>query len=125
MTAIIHHARKDVAELRVALCLVVPFGKNRRGHFDVTPQLLRGISTQEQPVEKRGFTLREVEVVNDFGRNELWHRGHGERCSLQKSAPASSGTSVSMSRSVQLPLRGKPKGVLGHRRHNAVVAKGC
>jgi uncharacterized protein (DUF697 family) len=104
VAAIIHHARKNIAKLRIALGLAVPFDEYRLRHFDVSPQLLRGIATQKQAVEKGRLTLREVKIVNDFGGNELWHRGHRERCSLQKSASASSRTAVSLPRFVQLPL---------------------
>jgi len=89
---VIDYARKNIPELRVALRLAVPFRKDRRGHFDVSPQLLCGVTAQEQPVEKGRLTLREVQIVYDFGGNELWHGGHGERCSLQKSVSASSRT---------------------------------
>ncbi len=59
VTAVIHHARKNITKLRVAFCLAVPFGKDNRGHFDVSPQLVRGMTAQEQAVEKGGLTLRE------------------------------------------------------------------
>src|SRR5882757_4114044 len=86
VTAVIHHARKNVTKLRVAFCLAVPFGKDHRGHFDVSPQLVRGMTAQEQAVEKGGLTLREVEIVHDFGGNELWHGGHKENAVYPKAA---------------------------------------
>ena len=94
VTTVIHHARKNITKLRVAFCLAVPFGEDDRRHFDVLPQLVRGMATQEQAVEKGSLTLREVEIVHDFGGNELWHRGHREKCSLPKSCAASSRTTV-------------------------------
>src|SRR5258708_2156196 len=75
VTPVIHHARKNVTKLRIAFCLAMPLGEHHCGHFDVSPQLVRGMAAQEQAVEKSGFTLREVEVMHDFGGNELWHRG--------------------------------------------------
>jgi hypothetical protein len=94
VTAVIHHALKNITKLRVAFCLAVPFGKDHRRHFDVSPQLVRGMTAQEQAVEKGSLTLREVEIVHHFGGNELWHRGHKEKCSLPKSRAASSRTAV-------------------------------
>ncbi len=99
MTAVIHHTRKNVSKLWIAFRFPVPFGKNDGGHFNISPQLLSRITAQEQAVEKGCLTLREVKIMHDFGGNELWHRGHGERCSLQKSASASSRTAVSLPRS--------------------------
>jgi len=94
VTAVIHHARENITKLRVAFCLAVPFGEDHRGHFDVSPQLVRGMTTQEEAVEKSGLALREVEIMHDFGGNELWHGGHREKCSLPKSRAASSRTPV-------------------------------
>src|SRR5467141_943587 len=94
VTAVIHHALKNITKLRVAFCLAVPFGKDHCRHFDVPPQLVRGMTAQEQAVEKGSLTLREVEIVHHFGGNELWHRGHKEKCSLPKSRAASSRTAV-------------------------------
>ena len=87
VTAVTHHALKNITKLRVAFCLAVPFGKDHRGHFDVSPQLVRGMTAQEQAVEKGGLALREVEIVHDFGGNELWHGGHKENAVYPKAAP--------------------------------------
>jgi len=84
VTAVIHHARKNVAKLRVAFCLAVPLGEHRCGHFDVLPQFVRGMAAQEETVEKCRFPLRKVEIMHDFGGNELWHRGHGENAVYRK-----------------------------------------
>src|ERR1700737_2122701 len=89
VSAVIHHARKNITKLRVAFCLAVPFRKDHRRYFDVSPQFVRGVAAQEEAVEKGGLTLRKVEIVHDFGGNELWHRGHREKCSLPKSRAAS------------------------------------
>lgn len=92
VAAIIGHAGKDVAQLRVPLRFAVPFGQDCRGNFDVPPQLIRRMTAQEQAVEKSRFPLRKVEIVDDFDGNELWHRGHREKCSLLKNLSASSRT---------------------------------
>jgi hypothetical protein len=49
--------------------------------------------------------LRKREVCGDFYGNDLCNRGHKEKCSLPKSAPASSGTVDWMSRAGQRALR--------------------
>jgi hypothetical protein len=81
------------------LRLAVPFDKDCGRDFDVTAQLVCGMAAQEETIEKGRFTLREVEILYDFDGNELWHRGHGEKCSLPKSVAASSRTTVFMPRS--------------------------
>src|SRR5258708_27335046 len=104
MTAVIHHARKNIAQLRVALRLAVPFGEDHRRDFDVSPQFVRGMAAQEEAVEKGRLPLRKVEIVHDFGGNELWHRGHREKRSLPTTCAASSRTPVFLPRSGSLPL---------------------
>src|SRR6266478_7279649 len=84
MTPVINHAREDGAKLRVAFCLAVPLGEHRCAYFDVLPQLVRGMAAQEETIEKCRFPLRKVEIMHDFGGNELWHRGHGENAVYRK-----------------------------------------
>src|SRR5258708_20061217 len=74
MATVIHHARKDIVKLWVAFCLAVPLGEHRCGNFDVLPQFVRGMAAQEETVKKCRFPLRKVEIMHDFGGNELWHR---------------------------------------------------
>jgi hypothetical protein len=81
---VVHHARKYISKLRIPFCLSMPLGENHGGDFDISPQFVRGMAAQEQAVEKGGFTLREVEIMHDFGRNELWHRGHRENAVYRK-----------------------------------------
>ena len=102
---IIHHARENVFELRVAFGFAMPLGEHGAGNFDVAPQLIRGMATQEKTVEKSGFALRILEVVESISRNELWHRGHKEKGSLPKSVSASSRTCVFLPRGRQHPGR--------------------
>ena len=104
VAAVIHHARKNIAKLRVAFCLAVPFGQDDCGHFDVLPQLVRGMAAQEQAIEKGGLTLREVEIVHDFGGNELWHRGHRENAVYRKAAPRQVGLPFFLPRSGNPPF---------------------
>ena len=96
---IIHHARKNITELRVVLRFAVPFGEDRRGDLDVPSQLIRRITAQEEAIEKRGFPLWEVEIVHEIGESDLWRRSHKEKCSLPKNFSASSRTPVFLLRS--------------------------
>jgi hypothetical protein len=66
VSAVFHHTREDIAQFRLAFRLAVPFGQNHRRHFNISTELFRGMAAQEQTVEKRGFSLWEVEVVHDF-----------------------------------------------------------
>ncbi len=87
MAPIIHHARENVAQIGVALCLAMPFGQDRCRNFDVPSQLIRGVAAQEQAVKKRSLTLREVEIVDDLGRSELWHGAHRKNAVYPKPRP--------------------------------------
>jgi len=59
--------------------------RGRGRHFDVTTELLRGMSTKEEAVEKSGFPLGKIEVQRDFRGNELLrHRSHGEKAVYRK-----------------------------------------
>ena len=98
MAAVFDHAVEDVAEFRVAFGVAVPLQQYRRGHFDIAAELFRGMATQEEAVEKRRLALRKREVCGDFHGNDLCNRGHKEKCSLPKSASASSGTVAIVSR---------------------------
>src|ERR1700730_8320516 len=104
MTAVVHHAGEDIAELRVALRFVMPFGEHCGGNLNVAAQLFGRMSTQEQAIEKGRLSLRKVVIMHDFDGHELWHRVHGEKCSLQKSPSTSSRTHVLLPRCCQLPL---------------------
>ena len=87
VTAVIHHARENIAKLRIASRVAVPLRENHGRDFDVPPQLVRGVPAQEQAVEKGRLALREVEIMHDFGRNELWHRRHRENAVYRKVSP--------------------------------------
>src|SRR5260370_22906225 len=96
---ITHHASKNITELRVVLRFAVPFGEDRRGDLDVPSQLVRRITAQEEAIEKRGFPLREVEIVHEISGSDLWRRSHKEKCSLPKNLSTSSRTPVFVLRS--------------------------
>jgi hypothetical protein len=98
------HAREDIPELRLTLGIAMPFGKHGRRHFNVPAQLFGGVASKEKTIEKGGFPLRKIEVLSDFYRNDLYHRGHKENRSLPKKTPASSSTPGSVPRDGQLPF---------------------
>src|SRR5690348_13719769 len=98
---IIHHTFKNIFQLRVALGFTVPFGQYRAGNFDVSPQLIGRMAAQKQAVEKRGLALRILKILQRIGGNDLWQRGHREKCSLPKSVSASSRTYVLLTRCSQ------------------------
>jgi hypothetical protein len=94
VAAVFDHAVEDVAEFGVALGVAVPLQEYRGGHLDIAAELLWGMAAQEETVEKGRLALGKREVCGDFNRNDLCNRGHKEKCSLPKSASASSGTVV-------------------------------
>src|SRR5260370_23006811 len=95
VTSVIHHACKNIAKLRVALCLAVPLGEHRRGDFNVLTQLVRGMAAQEETVEKCRFPLRKVEIWHDSGGKELWHGGHRETAVYRKAGRGQVGVGFS------------------------------
>jgi hypothetical protein len=99
VSTVLNHAMENIAELRFAFGFAVPLEKNGLRNFDIPTQLIGGMATQKETVEKSRLALREGEVVDDFGGNELWHRGHREKGSLPKRASASSRTTVYLPRS--------------------------
>ena len=94
VAAVFDHTVEDVAEFGVALGIAVPLQEHRRGHLNIAAELLWGMAAQEETVEKGRLALRKREVCGDFHGNDLCNRGHKEKCSLPKSASASSGTVV-------------------------------
>ena len=84
---VIHHALENIFQLRIALGFAMPFGKNRAGHFNVAPQLVRGMAAQKQAVEKGGLALRILEILQRVGGNELWQRGPKENAVYRKAFP--------------------------------------
>jgi hypothetical protein len=78
MAAVLHHAGKDVAELRLAFRILMPFRKDRRRDFNVVSQLLRGMPAQEQSIKKGRFSLWKVEIRNEVSRQHWSDGRHGE-----------------------------------------------
>src|SRR5438270_4765866 len=91
---VIDHALKNIFQLRVAFGLAVPLGEDGAGNLDIATQLVGGMTAEKQAVEKRRLALRILEILQRIGGNELWQRGHKEKCSLPKSVSASSRTCV-------------------------------
>jgi hypothetical protein len=85
--AIFEHAGENVSELWLALGLSMPFGKNCRRNLNVLAQLLRGMPSQEQTVEKCRFPLRILEIHSDFGRQVGGHGRHRKNAVYRKSFP--------------------------------------
>lgn len=104
MTPVFDHAEENVPQLRLPFGLTMPFGKNRRRDLDVAAKLFGRVAAQKEPVKKGRLPLRELEVLGDFNRNELCHRGHKGKCSLPKSVSTSSSTADLMARAGQCPF---------------------
>jgi hypothetical protein len=73
---VIHHSRENVTELGIAFRLTMPLCENYCGNLDVSAEFVGGVTAKKQSIEKSGLALWEVEVVNDFRRNELGQSGH-------------------------------------------------
>jgi hypothetical protein len=104
VAAIFDHAVENVAEFRVALGIAVPLQQHCWRNLDIAAKLLWRMAAQEESIEECRLALGEGEVCGDFHGNDLCNRGHKEKCSLPKSASASSGTVAWMSLSGQLPV---------------------
>jgi hypothetical protein len=102
---IFDHTIENVAEFRVAFGIAMPLQKDRGRYLNIAAELLGRVPPKEEPVKKRRFPLGEGEVCGDFYGNDLCNRGHKEKCSLPKSASASSGTVDWMSPAGQRALR--------------------
>jgi hypothetical protein len=89
VTAILDDAFKHGAKVRLALRFAVPFGEHGGRDGDVTAELFGFVAAQEEAIEKRGFALRELEILQDLF-NRIGLRGHIEKGSLQISPFASS-----------------------------------
>ena len=89
--AILDDAFQNGAKLGLALGFAIPFGKHRGGDANVAAQFVGGMATKEKAVEKRGFALRELEVLQDLVER-VGRSSHGRNRSLQISMSASSRT---------------------------------
>lgn len=89
VAAIFDDALEHRAEARLALGFAVPFGKYGGRYGDIPAKLFGFMATQEEAIEKRGFPLRKLEVLQDL-LDRIGLRGHIGKGSLQISALASS-----------------------------------
>ena len=62
VAAVFHHTEEDISQLRIAFGVAMPFGENRRRHFDISAKLFRGVAAQKETVEKGRFPLGKGEV---------------------------------------------------------------
>src|SRR6267142_685312 len=62
----------------------MPFCKNRGWHLDVTAQSFRGMAAQKQPVKKRRFALRILQIHRRNSWHELYGRSHEESAVYRK-----------------------------------------
>src|SRR5271167_1139331 len=88
--ALLGDAFEDRAKLRLAFGLAIPFREDSRGDANVAAKLVSRVTAQKEAVEKSGFTLRELEVLQSFIERIGCSR-HGRNRSLQISASASRG----------------------------------
>jgi len=70
VASIFDHAGKNVAQMRLAFRVPMPFRQNCRRNLNIPAQLIRRMSTKEQAVEKGRFTLRKLEVRENFNRKQ-------------------------------------------------------
>jgi len=89
--AILDDAFQNRTKLGLAFGFAIPLREHRGGDADVAAQFVGGMAAQEKPVEKRGFALRELEVLQSLVER-VGHSRHGRNRSLQISMSASSRT---------------------------------
>ena len=87
MPSIFDHAGEYVAEVRLAFRVFMPLGEDRSGNFDVATQLFRGVTTQEQAVEKRRLALRKFQIRGQLHRHYWSDRPHCEKAVYPKLFP--------------------------------------
>jgi hypothetical protein len=89
--AVLNDAFQDGAKLGLALGFAIPLCENGGGDANVASQFIGGMASQKEAVEKCGFALRELEVLQSLVER-VGHGRHGRNRSLQISMTASSGT---------------------------------
>ena len=88
--AVLDDAFQDRTKLGLALAFAVPFSEDCGRDANVAAEFIGRVATEKKTVEKCGFALRELEVLQSFV--ERIGRGrHGRNRSLQISMSASSG----------------------------------
>jgi len=103
--AVFEHARENIAQLGFALGFAMPFCKYGGRNFNVLPQFIRGMSAQEQSVEKRRFPLRILQIHSDFGRQVRGHGRHRKNAVYRKSSPRQVELRFPCFRLVNIPAR--------------------
>jgi hypothetical protein len=85
MLAVADDALEDGTKFGLLDGFLVPLRENASGNLDVFSKFFRGMSTKKQAVEKRGFALREIEVLQSvFGSGyRVGARCHVRNRSLQ------------------------------------------
>jgi hypothetical protein len=91
--AVLDDAFQNRTKLRLALGFAVPLREHRGGDANVAAQFVSGMAAQEKAIEKRGFALRELEVLQGLIERVGLGR-HGRNRSLQISMSASSGAAA-------------------------------
>jgi len=82
---VVDDALEHGAEVRLVLTFAVPLGEHGRRDGNIAAELVWFMTSQEEPVEEGGLTLRELEILQDFF-DRIGLRGHIEKGSLQISA---------------------------------------
>jgi len=91
--AVLNDAFQHRTKLGLALGFAVPFGEDCGRDANIAAEFIGGVAAEKKAVEKRGFALRELEVLQSFV--ERIGRGrHGRNRSLQISMSASSGAAA-------------------------------
>lgn len=88
--AVLDDAFQHRTKLRLALGFAVPFSEHCGRDANVAAEFIGRVATEKKTVEKRGFALRELEVLQSFVEWIGCSR-HGRNRSLQISMSASSG----------------------------------
>jgi len=70
--------------MRLALRVFMPLSKDCRGNFDIAAELFRGMSAEEQPVEKGRLALREGKIRKHLSWQNGSNRGHGKNAVYPK-----------------------------------------
>ena len=91
--AVLNDAFQDRTKLGLALGFAVPFSEHCGRDANVAAEFISRVAAEKKTVEKGGFALRELEVLQSFV--ERIGRGrHGRNRSLQISMSASSGAAA-------------------------------
>lgn len=88
--AVLDDAFQNRTKLGLALGFAIPLGEHGGGYANIAAQFVGGMAAKEKAIEKRGFALRELEVLQSLVERVGGSR-HGRNRSLQISMSASSG----------------------------------